>query len=305
MSVQVSIIIVNYNTEILLKNCIQSIIDKTINICYEIIVVDNASKIDSLNEVAALFPIVKFLMSDQNLGFGSANNIGVEMSQGKYLFFLNPDTILINDVVQIFYEYMELNHKVGICGGNLFNLKREPILSYHLIDFYKREWMILFNKIRTIGFNRSDAPMEVRAIMGADLFISKDLFVNVGKYDPLFFMYFEEVDLCDRVRSSGKKVMCIPNANIIHLEGASAENKSIELKKWSYQEHWYSKWIYLNKKNGFLLTSSLHHANILKCQLGKLFYTIKKNKTKMMYWELKEDVIKKTYTRYKCKIYQK
>lgn len=303
MNVQVSVIIVNYNTEVLLKDCIRSIVAKTKSVDYEIIVVDNASRKNSLSAISKLFPYVRIEYMDQNLGFGMANNKGADLAKGKYLFFLNPDTILINNAIRIFYDYMEYNKDVAVCGGNLYNLKNEPIISYHIIDLYIREWMIIFNKSRIIGFNNTNKPLEVRSIMGADLFIPKNIFYEVGKFDPIFFMYFEEVYLCDNIYQSNYKIRSVPQAKIMHIEGASAENKNNELKEWSYQEHWYSKWIYFYKTRGFLLTSFVYYAHLSKLKLATVFYTLKNNNNKIVYWNLKKDIIKNTYNRYKRKIY--
>ena len=106
----VSIIIVNYNTHKLLRNCLISIIENTKRCSYEIIVVDNAST-DNSREIATEFKSVKWIQSEVNLGFGKANNIGSLEASGKYLFFLNSDTILLNDAISIFYDFFEENNE--------------------------------------------------------------------------------------------------------------------------------------------------------------------------------------------------
>jgi len=295
----VSIIIVNYNTEKLLEECILSVIEYTEYIDYEIIVLDNNSQEGSLDKLISSYPQVSFQLLNENLGFGKANKVGAKIAKGEYLFFLNPDTLLINNAVLELYRFSKENPKTGICGGNLYKEDMSPAVSYHILDFYKREFMILRNKKWQIGFNLTDKPQEVNVIMGADLFIRKSLFEEAGGFDSDFFMYFEEVELCDRILKKGYKIMSVPSAKIIHLEGAAAENKTDELKKWSYQEHWYSKFVYFFKVKGRFKTFVLYSANILKFKLALCLYGLRGNSDKINYWNLKKEIIKKSYDRYK------
>ena len=128
---QVSVIIVNYNTKELTKQAIRSVFDKTEGVEYEIIVVDNDSKDGSVEELKKTFQDkITVIESKENLGFGRANNLGIKQSKGKYVFLLNSDTELINNAIKIFYDYMEQNMQVGVCGGNLYNKNNEPATSY-------------------------------------------------------------------------------------------------------------------------------------------------------------------------------
>ena len=130
---QVSIIIVSYNTKELTKKAIQAVFDKTEGIEYEIIVVDNDSKDGSVEELKNTFQEkITVIESKENLGFGRANNLGIKQSKGKYIFLLNSDTELINNAIKIFYDYMEENKQVGVCGGNLYNENEIPEDSYML-----------------------------------------------------------------------------------------------------------------------------------------------------------------------------
>ncbi|GAB6012163.1 glycosyltransferase family 2 protein [Viscerimonas tarda] len=297
--IQVSIIIVNYNTSALLDECIAAIMQKTEGISYEIIVVDNQSEKASLDGLVAKYSDVRFLFSEKNLGFGRANNLASKESKGKYLFFLNPDTLLLNNAIAIFYEYMNQHPEAGICGGNLYHENMKPASSYYDTDMLAYEYKILFNRKREPGFNKTGQPKEVNVITGADLFISEQLFEEQKGFDPDFFMYFEEVELCNRVQNKGYKIVSIPQAGIIHKQGGSAENKNEELKKWSYEEHWYSKFVYFSKTKGRLQILLLYSALHLKVIAGKLIAQLRKNKAKQEYWEGKSVVMKKAYKRYK------
>ena len=282
----------------MLDDCLASVREKTEGVVYEIIIVDNASTSGSLSLIEKKHPDVKICYSDKNLGFGRANNLGAKTATGKYLFLLNPDTLLVNNAVAIFYNFMEAHPEAGICGGNMYKRDMTPTSSYYDVDFLTLEYKIIFNRKRHVGFNHTDNPKEVNVIVGADLFIRRSLFEDIGGFDVDFFLYFEEVELCDRARKLGHKVVSVPNAKVIHLQGGSAENKSEELNKWSYQEHWYSKFVYFDKTKGRFQTSLVYLSSLLKLRLAVVAYSIKNNSEKVNYWKTKSEIMKKTYNRY-------
>lgn len=295
----VSIIIVNYNTERLLEECILSIEKYTRDVNYEIIVVDNASGEDSLDNLISRFSNIRFHLSEENHGFGRANNIGASLAKGEYLFFLNPDTLLINNALFILYDYLKRHPLVGICGGNMYRGDMTPASSFYDTDFLIYEYKIIFNIDRFPGFNYTTNTKDVKVIVGADLFIRKSLFLEFGGFDKDFFMYFEEVELCYRIRRAGYKIVSVPSAEIIHLQGGSAENKSDELSKWSYKEHWYSKFLFFSKTKGKLQTKLIYFIYILKFRMAMLYFSISRNKGKLVYWDLKKTVINEAFNRYR------
>lgn len=237
MGITVSIIIVNYKSLSLVKNCISSIIEKTTLQNYEIIVVDNNS--EDIHELQYLADNIKLLQLSENLGFGKANNKGVDVSSGDYLFFLNPDTYLINDAVSILYEAIISNEKIGICGGNLYDANAKPVHSYNDISlsfsFINKLMTTSPKKFRHIGrqHNLAANQKEVGYITGADLMIKRDVFNDCGRFPNNIFMYYEDVYLCYRVKSKGLKIMSIPDAKIVHLEGQSQpeENSDAYMRK--------------------------------------------------------------------------
>ncbi len=305
MEILVSIIIVNYNTEKLLNDCLASIYEKTSDITFEIIVIDNDSEKGSLDNLIKKFPSVKFHFAQQNLGFGRANNLGATLASGKFLFFLNPDTLLINNAVGILCNYMESHPLTAICGGNMYKGDMTPASSLYNTDFLTYEYKIIFNIKRTPGFNYTKSPQEVLVIVGADLFMRKDVFDKLKGFDPDFFMYFEEVELCYRTLHAGYKIVSIPEAEIIHLQGGSAENKNEELSKWSYSEHWYSKYLFFHKTKGLTKTKIVHYIYKLKLNLAILYFRCKKNTSKIEYWKTKELIIQNTYLRFLDYLYKK
>lgn len=234
----VSIIIVNYNTLQMTRECIASIQRFTHGIKYEIIVVDNASS-DGSKEYFENRKDITYIYSHTNLGFGKANNLASKRAIGKYLFFLNSDTLLRNNAINILHDYINLRPKVGAVGGNLFNANSQPTTSfernfpgiYGCINLLSHG---LFNRIRfgkNLMFNYSGYPIDVAYISGADLMISKALFERLVGFSPEYFMYYEETDLCYRIHTKDYKITSVPTAEIIHLEGGSQQKTTSELIK--------------------------------------------------------------------------
>lgn len=224
----VSIIIVNYNTKDILADCLLSIIKETINIDYEIIVVDNDSHDGSQKMLKNRFPNVKVIESGKNLGFGKANNLGMQHAKGKYFFLLNSDTLLLNNAIKIFYDYSEANPGFGALGCILLDRDKNPCHSYgkfhtplkslkdviaKYLRFLKDSWLLHPDYV--------EAPLSVDYITGADLWVPKAVYEKTGGFDKDFFMYFEEVDWQLRMKLEGYDRIIIPGPKIIHLEGGS------------------------------------------------------------------------------------
>lgn len=235
----ISVIIVNYHSAGMVIDCVNSIFDKTQGLSYEVIVVDNASGDGSVECLRETFgDRIKLIASPENLGFGKANNLGAAQASGKYLFLLNPDTILINDAISILHDYMEANSNVGVAGGNLYSPEMTPTPSFCRVfddlnlEKQRASWkQLLASRILAklhIGknrpmaeFNHTEQPEKVAYIFGADMMIPRTIFEQVGGFDPDFFMYGEEEELTWRITELGYDVMSVPQARIIHLEGAT------------------------------------------------------------------------------------
>ncbi len=245
----VSIIIINYNTYELTCNCINSILKETHEVKYEIIVVDNNSQNNEAKLLEQKFPTVLVLNSPENLGFGKANNLGVSKANGKYILLLNSDTIILNNAIKDFFDYMENHSEVGIACGNLISKEYKPMYSYtKKFNIYCNEirrYVDLVNKYclkKDTHYNFSNNVINVDLVSGADLFISKELYIEENGFDKNFFMYYEDTDLCLRIKKK-KKIVNIPYIQIIHLEGASSNNniKKYEMimnsKYYFYKKH--------------------------------------------------------------------
>lgn len=231
----VSIVIVNFNTAKLLYDCITSIRDKTTGINYEIIIVDNASTDESVQLVRSFFPEIHLVVNKENIGYGKANNQGASIAQGEYLFLLNTDTLLINNAIKILFDFMEeeSSQDIGACGGNLYKIDHRPNFSYSLyfptlLSIFCYRGHIQFLMMNE-NFNNSGKIKDVAIIIGADLFVRKNIFNELDGFDPSIFLYIEDGELLYRIKRMKYRVVSNPNAKIIHLQGASS-SKITKLK---------------------------------------------------------------------------
>lgn len=229
----VSVIIVNYNTKKITTNCIQSIERYTAKVNCEIILVDNASS-DGSQEFFRNFKDITFIESSENLGFGRANNLGVKAAKGEFLFFLNSDTLLVENAIEKILRFFILNEeklKIGVLGcllvgndqklngfGNTFpTFNGELAKQWRQVPFIKR--FIKPDTKRMYNFQKE--YFEIDYVIGADMMMRKSLFETMNGFYPGFFMYFEETDLQIRIFESGFKNYIFTKTKIIHLEEAS------------------------------------------------------------------------------------
>ncbi len=223
----VSIILVNYNTEQLTLDCLHSIYKKTSGVEFEVFVVDNASLNDPSNAIKAAFPQVKLIKNQKNIGFGRANNIAIKQSSGKYVFLLNTDTALINNAVKVLFDFMEKYPQAGACGGNLFDDKMDPVHSFGFLKTPKSYLFRLLGLRYLCKREKNDTNrgklQQVGQIIGADLMLRKSVLDEVGIFDERFFLYFEESELQFRIQKAGYKIFYIPDAFIFHFEGGSSK----------------------------------------------------------------------------------
>lgn len=286
--VDVSIIIVNYNTNDLVIQCINSVLLHTKNIEFEIIVVDNNSpdrKIEGLNDV---FPNVKLILNDSNSGFGAANNLGAKFALGKYIFLLNSDTIILDNSIYYLYKFMSDHNNAGACGGNLCDINLQPATSFTRwmpsilsdVDYF---FINIISKLiyrKNTYYCYSNSPIKINGnISGADLMISKQVYDNLGGFDENFFMYYEETDLLFRIRKMKYETFIVPQSKIIHLEGASESIQSNRLN-WTYESK--RKYYLKNKsKMQFLISNQIFYLTILQ---RILLFKVIGNKSKFKYW---------------------
>lgn len=286
----VSIIYVNYRTGDLIADSIRSVKEKTVGINYEIIVVDNDSGDDSLSMLKRTFPEIICIQSATNLGFGRANNLGLEKARGKYILFLNPDTLLRNNAISILYGFLEENQNVASCGGNLWDAVGKPTTSFsrkypsffwELLSIFYIPPICLSHR-RSWFFNYEERPIEVAAIIGADLMVRKSVLDQVGAFDPDFFMNYEETELCRRITRAGWKICAVPDAQITHFEGrASYMNQSRLYLLYEGQ------YIYFRKVYGRLGRWLIYAITQLKSYIRILQFILLRNRERLSYWKMK------------------
>jgi N-acetylglucosaminyl-diphospho-decaprenol L-rhamnosyltransferase len=249
--ISISIILVNYNGAEFLAECLDSIY-RVINSDCEVIIIDNSSTDNSVEIVRDRFPSVRLICSEVNLGFGKASNLGVDRSQGTYLLFLNTDTILTENTPQILADYLDRHLDVGAIGARMtfrdgsYQLSSGmlPNLAIEFIDKIRygldRKWHDLW---ANIYHKQSATVREVGWVTGACLMIRREIFQSLGGFDEAFFMYFEDKDLCKRVRALGCKVIYDPDTSVIHLLGGSSQNitKSVNTYYRDSQLYYYQK----------------------------------------------------------------
>lgn len=233
-TLDVSICIVSWNVRDLLRDCLKTLREQAGNVRYETIVVDNASKDGSPEMVREEFPWVKLVEPHANLGFGRANNLAYRHSSGRYVLLLNPDTVILDRAIERLVEFADKHPEAGAVGGR--TLKADLSLERSCCWGAPGLWPLVCKSVglhlvfkRSQLFNREamdwwprDTVREVDVITGCFFMLQRDVYETTGGFDEQFFMYAEEVDLCWRIQKLGKKLMFCPDAQIIHLVGASA-----------------------------------------------------------------------------------
>ncbi len=259
MRIDVSIIIISYNTKSLTTKCIESIFKYTNDINYEVIVVDNASSDGTCTQIRELYPTVVLIESKENLGFGKANNLGMQTARGRYFFLLNSDTLLKNNAIRFFYDYCEgTPDKIGAVGCILKSLEGRNIHSYgpflttrHMVKQYFNR-LFLHRKNMYLYPSDVSTSIDVDYVTGADMFLPRCIFELTGGFSPEFFMYCEESDWQKRMENLGYKRQIINGPYIIHLEGGSDPSVS---HQWSYRrtrELEKSTIVYMKRNSSFL-----------------------------------------------------
>lgn len=233
----VSIIIVNYNTLELTRNCLKSIYEKTKDIEFEVIVSDNGSNDGSVEMIKNQFPQVILIENNTNLGFGKANNIGYQHAKGQYIFLLNSDTVLLNNAAKLFAdEIQKLPDNIACLGCKLRGADGEYIHSYGNFPTF---WNEMFRKplhflvrlnLADEGFDSKPAvPInnnvsQVEYVTGADLFIKRSAIDSCGFFDNKFFMYYEDTELQYRYRQNGFFSCLYDSPKIMHIEKGSSNH---------------------------------------------------------------------------------
>lgn len=241
---ELSIVIINYNTFELTCQCIDSIVDKTRDVSYEIIVVDNASHERDPQEFAHRYPQIKLVRSEKNVGFAGGNNLGIAVAEGQYIVLLNSDTVLLNNAMAVCLNYLKTHPQVAVVGSALFypdgtrqhNCQRFPSIRYKLFELFRLQKFLprkTGGKILLGGFFDHAEPVETDWIWGTCFMFEKKLLnrLKEGKLAETFFMYGEDVQWCLEFRKLGYRIAYEPAAHVLHLMGKSGGAKTDLMKQ--------------------------------------------------------------------------
>lgn len=288
----ISVIIVNYNLSKEIENCLNSILNvfnSSMKFDYEIIIVDNNSPDKSLPEVEKKFkqPNIKFYYLKNNVGFGGGNNLGFSKTSGKYICFLNPDTIINEEIFSQIIDLFNADGNIGIVGpqqqirspffdfsagfspnilSELFNLVGIGVFLEGLLMYYYTKF-------------KHEKYFKVNWILGAAIFIKADLFREINGFDKDYFMFFEEVDLCKRVINHGLNVIYTPQFKIYHIGSVSGKKdyRLYTIRTYSSKNIFISKHFKSYKK--FVMKFLLLAQIISQIAIWFILWPIKKQKS--------------------------
>jgi len=227
-----SIIIVTWNTAKITQKCVQTI-NKFLN-NPEIIVVDNGS-VDDTVKILSQEKNVKIIKNNDNLGFSKANNIGFKQASNDYILFMNSDIELIDDSINNLFKYFKDKDNIGIIGPKFLN----PDLTVQASVFPKQSALNAFKEFYLNQKNsyskyipKSNDPVKVWAISGGCILTRKSFFKKIGGWNEKYFFYFEDLDLCRKINKLGKDVIYYPKCKIIHRHGASGVKLANSQNQW-------------------------------------------------------------------------
>jgi len=231
---KLSIIIVTWNVKDDLLRCLASLMENPPSVPFEPIIIDNMSTDGTADAIRESYPQATIIVNPDNRGFAAANNQGIELSSGQYILLLNPDTIVHPGSLNILIDFLDNNPDVGACGPKLLGDDGIPQGSVRTFPTF-RGVLYSHSVFRLLGLFRShgrkwmmkdfnfDTQVDVDQIMGAAMLIRRPVIEQVGGMDADFFMYYEEVDLCYRIKQAGWRIVFVPEAVITHLGGRSSE----------------------------------------------------------------------------------
>ena len=244
-----SIIIVNWNTKKLLLDCLASVYETIIRISMEVWLVDNASTDGSVEAVRRFYPDAQIIRNPRNLGFAAANNRALKQMCGRYAVLLNTDTVLTKGAIETIHDFMEKTPDSGMACGQLLNpdgSKQNSIANFPGLSsllFNETLLRIIFPRRYPSKRKEYKIPIEVDSCIGACLIVRKKTMDHVGLLDEDYFFFFEETDWARRIKQAGWKIYFVPTARIIHFQGRSVghnirsrilfyRSRYIYFKKW-------------------------------------------------------------------------
>lgn len=262
--VRIAIIIVNWNTSDLLKKCLNSIKKYAIEYMSDVYVVDNNSSDDSAKMVKKDFPWVRLTINKGNLGFAKANNQILKKVRDTFVFLLNPDTEIRKNTLSSLIDVIERDSRIAVCGSKMLNqdgtpqylgfYRKKPSILQGLLFYTDLYRLSIKSKFLVRHFWESNIEscdaIEVEQIPGACIFARREILGKVGFFDERYPIWFEDVDLCYRLRKAGYKLMYVPDSEISHLGGAAFDKWEDRGSKET--RFWISLFTYFEKNASYL-----------------------------------------------------
>jgi len=270
-----SIIIINYNTRDLTADCLESVYRTIKGISFEVFVVDNASVDGSAEFLKSKFPDINLIGNERNLGFASANNQALKIMQGRYALLLNSDTVLKESAVFELFSFMETHPEAAMACGQLLNAdgtKQNSIAGFpNLLTLFFNMPLLehLFPEKFPSKRYEYNHQIEIDSGIGACLMVRKEAIDRVGMLDERYFFFMEETDWALQMKEAGWKVFYVPNAFIYHLQGQSI-GQSIRSRRIFYR----SRYIFFKKWRGPFYYSAVRSIIFLRLSLNWLFTAI-------------------------------
>jgi len=245
MEVDLSFIIVNWNTKGLTLQAMASVVETVHDRRYEMVIIDNGSADGSPEAIAERFPQAQLILNAENQGYARAVNQGLSRAQGTYVILLNSDAVLMGGAVKALVDFMDEHPDVGVAGGQLLNedgtkqntIAPFPSLATELVN--KRVLRILFPGKYPGKEGRIEGPLDVDSLVGACLAVRRRAVEEVGGLDESYFVFMEETDWCLRMHRSGWRVCFVPSAEAVHLQGATAGSVKAAAKKEFYRSRYH------------------------------------------------------------------
>lgn len=251
---ELSIVIVNHNCSSQLQQCLASLKENSVRISAEIIVIDNNSDDGAAAMLARSFPDVNLIQNHKNVGFSRANNQGIKASQSEYILFLNPDTIVYSGALDILMQVLREQKKIGGVGPALLHNDQKFQVSFggrrnFCSEMFQKFILNPYYRIRLRYIKKQRKAVWLSA---ACLMVRKDVLDEVGGFDEDFFLYYEDIDLCFRINNTGRSLLFIPDARILHYGGISTRKQQLNSRFFYRQSQ-----LYFYRKHNSLLSRHL------------------------------------------------
>jgi len=262
-----SVVIVNYNCKTFTIDCLRSVFAQSYDFALEVIVVDNASHDGSVEDIPTAFPQVRFVSLAENVGFGRGCNCGATLATAPYILLLNPDSVVRPDTIRNLMRFAKDHPDAGIWGGRTYNGKGvldpsscwrfpTPWSTFCIVAGLARAFpkSPRFNAEGYGGWQR-DSVREVDVVTGCLLLVERSLWDKLGGFDPVYFMYSEEVDLCRRARDLGARPLISPDVEVVHYSGVTEKVRADRLIKQFKGKRTYMlrHWPWLHERAGAFL----------------------------------------------------